>query len=104
MRRCGQGEGKADVVVGDDLAIIEVILLKVGFPRTGQLFMYPVPLPPLLSLLLRARACERQIALDFTYQCTLSLEYVVGIRKYLSVASRHCSRQLCAVQVGRQED
>jgi hypothetical protein len=41
--RCGFGEGKAGLVVGDDLAIIEVILSKVGFRSTGQsyLLLYP---------------------------------------------------------------
>ena len=43
VRRCGFGEGKVGVVVGDDLAIVKVILSKVGFRSTGQsyLLLYP---------------------------------------------------------------
>lgn len=43
VHRCGFGEGEAGVVVGDDLAIVEVILSKVGFRSTGQsyLLLYP---------------------------------------------------------------
>jgi hypothetical protein len=44
VRRCGFGEGKAGVVVGGDLAIVKVILSKVGFQRTGQSYHALVPL------------------------------------------------------------